>query len=557
LWFIMRADNHGEGGIFALLALLPPAKDRRHKLSFVLLLGVVGAALLYGDGIITPAISVLSAIEGLEAAAPHLHAVVVPLTCVTLFALFAVQRRGTGDIGRVFGVVMLVWFTAIGAIGAAHIAQTPAVLFALSPWHALDFFARNGVRSTLILGAVVLAVTGGEALYADMGHFGARPIRLAWFCLVFPALLCAYFGQGALVLRDPSAADGPFFAMVSPGVPRYALVLLASSATVIASQALISGVFSLTQQAVQLGFLPRLSILHTAGHAEGQIYVPAVNYMLAFMCIALVLGFQESSRLASAYGIAVSGTMAITSIVFFEVARKRWRWPLWAALSLLVFFLSFDLPFIAANAVKILDGGYVPIALGAVFVTVMLVWKSGQLLFAAQLAQSTQALEGFVEQADSLLVLRVPGTAVFVTHNASVVPPAMNQQIRAVPVLQKLVLIVSVRSEHVPAVPIDERCEVERLAHGFIRIIVRFGFMEEPDLPSALLHIAARHQLDLQPDTTTYYLQRETFLATSKGEMGPVREGLFSLLSRNAKPADAYLKIPKANVVEIGAQFDL
>jgi KUP system potassium uptake protein len=557
LIFIMRAHNRGEGGIFALLALLPDATVNRHRMSVFVVLGVIGAALLYGDGVITPAISVLSAVEGLELAAPHLHRVVVPLTCLTLVGLFAIQRRGTGDIGKLFGPVMLLWFLVIGSVGAAHVVENPAVLAALSPWHAIDFFIRHGLRGTLILGAVVLAVTGGEALYADMGHFGARPIRLAWFVVVFPALLAAYFGQGALVLADPSTADNPFYLMVPSGWPSFGLVLLASLATVIASQALISGVFSLTQQAVQLGFLPRVSIRHTARDAEGQVYVPVVNGVLAVACIALVLGFQASHRLASAYGIAVSGTMAITSLVFFEVAHRRWRWSLGASLGLLFLFLSFDLPFLAANAVKILDGGYVPIGMGAIFVTIMLVWKSGQLLFAEQLEASSEPLLGFVEQADSALQARVPGTAVFVTYDVNNVPPAMLRQVRAVPVLQKNVLVVGVKGEHVPMLEPNERCNVRALPHGFYQIVARFGFMEEPDLPAVLRRVTTQYSCDFNPDSTTYYLQRETFLATSDGKMGPIREGLFSLLSRNARPADAYLKIPPINVVEIGAQYDL
>ncbi len=557
LTFIMRAHNRGEGGIFALLALLPETAAPRRKMGAYVVLGVIGAALLYGDGMITPAISVLSAIEGLGAKTPALRPIILPLTCLTLLGLFALQRRGTSDIGKLFGPIMLVWFLVIGALGIRQIAAYPAVLEALSPVHGLAYFARHGPRSTLILGAVVLAVTGGEALYADMGHFGARPIRLCWFGAVFPALIAAYFGQGALVLRRPEAADNPFYELVRPGPAGYALVLLASLATVIASQALISGVFSLTRQAVQLGFLPRVSILHTAREAEGQVYVPVVNRWLAVACVALVLGFRESGRLASAYGIAVSGTMAITSLVFFAVARERWRWPRLPALLLLFVFLSFDLPFIAANAVKILDGGYVPISVGVVFVIVMLVWKSGQFLLAEQLAAHTAPLASFVDRAPELLRARTPGTGVFVTRNFGVVPPVMRQQVRAIPVLQETVLIVTVRIADVPEVPPSERCEVRALGHGFFQIQVRYGFREEPHVPPALTRAAAAHGFAFNPDTTTYYLQRETFLATASGKMGRLREGLFSALSRNARPADAYFGIPPTNVAEIGAQFDL
>jgi KUP system potassium uptake protein len=382
LTFIMRADNHGEGGIFALLAIVPESLRMKStgRISRIALVVVVGAALLYGDGAITPAISVLSAIEGLTVVKPSIGPAVVPITCVILVGLFLVQKRGTGAVGTFFGPIMLTWFLTIGALGSYQIARTPEVLAALSPLHAARFMMAHGVPGFLVLGSVVLAVTGGEALYADMGHFGAKPIRLAWLALAMPALVLCYFGQGALVLRDPATVENPFFSMVPAGGATLALVALSSVATVIASQALISGAFSLTRQAMQLGYFPRVTIRHTAAHTEGQIYIPQINWILAFGCLLLVIGFQKSDRLASAYGIAVTGTMMLTSYVYYVVMRHTWRWPLPVALAILVLFLSFDVPFFAANTVKIFDGGWVPVLIGVAFIAAMLNWSKGRTL---------------------------------------------------------------------------------------------------------------------------------------------------------------------------------
>jgi KUP system potassium uptake protein len=559
----MRCDNHGEGGAFALLSQLPdayadcpPGKQRRRSLVFVVL-GVVGAALLYGDGIVTPAISVLSAVEGLELAAPAMHELVVPITCATLLALFALQFCGTGGLGKLFGPLMLVWFVTIGALGARHVAAHPAVLAALSPVHAIGYFQHHGVRGALILGSVVLAVTGGEALYADMGHFGVRPIRVAWSLVVLPALLLAYLGQGALVLENPGASDNPFFAMARPGWQTYALVALASASTVVASQALISGVFSLTKQASQLGYLPRLNIRQTAWSTEGQIYIPAVNWTLAVLCIALVLVFRESTRLASAYGIAVSGTMALTSLVFFEVQRARWKWPLWRALPVLLLFLALDLPFVAANSYKVLDGGYVPLVVAGVLATIMLIWKRGQRLFSEQLRQEFAPLRAFIDQQADKLVARVPGCGVYLTRDPEVVPPALQKLVKAIPALQEVVLVLSVRVEHIPAVAQAAQLTVEDLGRGFYLVQVQVGYMQQPDVPVLILRAARSAGLAIDAKEATYYLRRETFLASSKGKMGRVSEGLFSLLARNARPLDAYFRIPPDQVFEVGAQFDL
>jgi KUP system potassium uptake protein len=568
LTFIMRCDNHGEGGAFALLAQLPdPYGDGNstdgentrsgRRVYLYTVLGVVGAALLYGDGIVTPAISVLSAVEGLELAAPGMHSMVVPITCGVLLGLFSIQRRGTGDIGKLFGPIMLLWFVVIGSLGTLQVVRHPGVLVAFSPLHAIDYFARHGVRGGLILGAVVLSVTGGEALYADMGHFGVRPIRGAWFVVVLPALLLAYLGQGALVLVDARAAENPFFAMVEPGVQTYALVALASISTVVASQALISGVFSLTKQAIQLGYLPRLTIQQTAWDTEGQVYVPAVNWTLAVLCIALVLGFRESTRLAAAYGIAVSGTMALTSLVFFEVTLTKWRWPLRRALPILLLFLSFDIPFFVANAFKIVDGGYVPVVFAALLAIVMLVWKRGQALFSEQLEREFEPLTDFIARDADKLIGRGPGLGVYLTRNARVLPPALQRQFRAVPALQETVFVLSMKTLHVPAVDEDEQLQLHDLGHGFYRVEVRSGFMQQPDVPQLVQRAAAALGIGVDQATTTYYLRRETFLASPRGKMGRLSEGLFSFLSRNARPLDAYFKIPPNQVFEIGAQFDL
>ncbi len=450
LTFIMRADNHGEGGILALLALIPDRlrTARSGKVGWAAVLVVIGAALLYGDGMITPAISVLSAMEGLEVATPALKPVVIPLTCGVLLALFALQKRGTGGVGALFGPVMIVWFATLAGLGVYHVMAHPAVLAALSPVPAVRFFAAHGGRGFLVLGSVVLAVTGGEALYADMGHFGARPIRLAWLALVMPALVINYFGQGALMLTNEAAKDNPFFAMVPAGMWTYALVVLSALATVIASQALISGAFSLTHQAVQLGFFPRVTIRHTSREAEGQIYVPEINWGLAIACIALVIGFKESTRLAAAYGIAVTGTMAITSIVYFEVTRTTWKWPMWKAVPLLVLFLSFDLPFFGANLFKFVDGGYVPILIGLGFFTVMMNWKRGRRIYLELIASTAPPWDVFLREVDAKIGVRLSGAAVFLAGRMDGVPAVLQHHVERIRALPATVIILTVEVTH-------------------------------------------------------------------------------------------------------------
>ena len=556
LTFVMRADNRGEGGILALLALIP---ERTKQLTWITLMVVAGAALLFGDGIITPAISVLSAIEGLRLAAPDAFSLglVVAITIAILLGLFAIQRRGTGAVGRLFGPVMIVWFVTIGVLGLAQILQHPGVLRALSPVHGVRYFVHNGWHGFPILGVVVLCVTGGEALYADMGHFGARPIRVAWLSLAMPALVLCYFGQGALMLDDPSALANPFFALVPVGIWTYALVVLSTLATIIASQALITGVYSLTHQAIQLGLFPRVVIRHTSAQAEGQIYVPGVNWGLAIACCVLVLFFQESSRLAAAYGIAVSGTMAITSITYYLVTRRTWGWPVWKALPLLVLFLSFDLPFFGANLMKFVDGGYVPILVGALFFTIMVMWRVGRTALVAYASARSTPQEQFLATVDQRVSARVPGTAIFLSSSASEIPLILEHHIRRIHVLHERVVLLTIVFEHVPYVAAGQHVEIAELGKGFVRVIARYGFMDEPNLPAVLAAAGPRceHAIDLAD--ATYYIGRETFLATSKGRLGPIREGLFAFLSRNAVSATSYFAIPPELVVELGTQIDL
>jgi len=551
----MRADNRGEGGILALLALLP-RRPTGTGVGVVALLVIAGAALLFGDGMITPAISVLSALEGLELTAPGFKKYVVPVTCLVLVGLFSIQRRGTGSVGRVFGPVMALWFLTIGALGLKELVQNPSICGALSPhWGAL-YFARHGLRGLSILGVVVLAITGGEALYADMGHFGVRPIRLSWFALVLPTLTLSYLGQGALILRDPRALANPFFAMVPAGPATYVLVALAAMATTIASQALISGVFSLTHQAVQLGYLPRVTVNHTSRDAEGQIYVPLLNWGLLVACIGLVIGFKESARLASAYGIAVSGTMAITSIIFFEVTRRTWGWPLAKAAPLLVLFLAFDIPFFAANLTKFLDGGYIPIIVGAGFFIVMVDWRRGREALVSLLQSRTRPVPAFLEALPASGVTRVPGTAVYLSP-LSGVPFTLTLQADRLRSIAEHVLLTSVVIDHEPQTDEAHRFEVEKLPHGFARVVLHFGYMENPDVPPLLALAVQASGLDLPMDNATYYIGRETFVAGPGGAMGHLAESLFALLSRNAKSAIDHFGLPPERVLELGLRVDL
>jgi KUP system potassium uptake protein len=561
LTFIMRADHHGEGGIFALLALVPD-RFRTHakqsgRVTAMALLAVIGASLLYGDGVITPAISVLSAVEGLAVASPRLSPLVGPLTCAILVALFSIQRLGTGHVGKLFGPVMAVWFATMAALGMYHLVQEPGIVAALSPHHGAAFFVRHGVHGLLILGSVVLAVTGGEALYADMGHFGIRPIRLTWTFLVLPALVLGYLGQGALILRHPEAAENPFFALVPAGVSTYLLVLLSSAATVIASQALISGAFSLTRQAMLLGYLPRVTIKHTAYHTEGQIYIPEVNTLLAVGCIGLVLTFRESVKLAAAYGIAVTGTMAITSILYYIVARHSWGWSRWKAGALLVLFLAFDIPFLVANLFKFFDGGYVPMLIGAALIAGMLIWSRGRTALMERYTTQFSSLEKARPAIERCLCSRVPGSAVFIAPSAEHIPPVLVHHVERSRSLHETVVLLTVQQLPVPEVAAESRYRLTALGDGFYKLIIAFGYMEEPLLVPVLRALAQAERIPFDPEDATYYIGHETIVASDMGSISRIPEAIFSYLSRNAVHEERRYGMPAEQIVEIGTQIDL
>jgi KUP system potassium uptake protein len=561
LTFIMRADHHGEGGIFALLAIVPDRfrthATRSGRVTGMALLAVIGASLLYGDGVITPAISVLSAIEGLAVASPRLSPLVVPLTCAILIGLFSIQRLGTGGVGKVFGPVMAVWFATLAGLGLYHLLQKPEILGALSPLHGAAFFLRHGAHGLLILGSVVLAVTGGEALYADMGHFGVRPIRQTWTFLVLPALVLGYLGQGALILRHPEAVENPFFALVPAGASTYLLVLLSSAATVIASQALISGAFSLTRQAVLLGYLPRVTIKHTAYHTEGQIYIPEVNNLLAVGCIALVLTFRESVKLAAAYGIAVTGTMAITSILYYIVVRHSWGWSRWRAGALLALFLSIDIPFFGANLFKFFEGGYVPMLIGAALIAGMLIWSRGRTALMERYTRQFSSLEKAMPSIERWLCSRVPGSAVFLAPSADHVPPVLMHHVQRSRSLHETVVLLTVYEMPTAEVPAESRFLLTALGDGFYRLVVSFGYMEEPLFVPVLRSAFETEQIPFDPEDATYYVGHETIVASDAGSISRIPEAIFSYLNRNAVHEERRYGMPTEQIVEIGTQIDL
>ena len=559
LGFMMRADNRGEGGIMALLALaLPKASPARvGRVGWVATIAVLGAALLYGDGIITPAISVLSAVEGLQIATDAFRPYIFPLTVAILVALFFVQRRGTGRIGKLFGPVMVTWFVTIGTLGLYHVVRQPTILGALSPYHGVRFFLDNGVSGFRVLGGVVLAVTGGEALYADMGQFGRRPIRRAWLGLIYPALLLCYLGQGAALLTDPSGAERPFYALIPRGPWIYPAVVLASAATVIASQALISGVFSITHQAIRLGYFPEVAVRHTSGQAEGQTYVPLLNWSLALACIGLVVIFRQSSGLAAAYGLAVSGTMAITSIVYYKVVRHAWNWSRSRSLGVLLLFLSFDIPFVLANGLKFFDGGYLPCLVGAAFAWVMLTWRIGRSYLADAVGKESIPVATFIDHLVSKSRTRLPGTAVVLSDNPTGVPPALVRLVQRFHVVHQHVVLLTVVTEHVPFVPNSGRATVEPLGGGLVRVLLHYGFMQVPRVPASLGPTLAKHGIAADPGQIVYIIGRETLVANRQGHMGRLTEPLFAFLARNARSTTDHFSIPVEQVVEVGVQLDL
>jgi KUP system potassium uptake protein len=556
---VMRADNRGDGGIMALLTLVisstrrPPRGAKGYRRWGVLVsLGLFGASLLFAEGMFTPAISVLSAVEGLQVATPLFQPAVVPVTVLILLGLFLVQRRGTAAVGKVFGPLMTIWFFVIAALGLPAILRHPSVLAALDPRWGFAFFADNGLHGFLILGAVVLCFTGTEALYADMGHFGAKPIRFAWTTMVFPALLLNYFGQGALLLeRGAEVVHNPFYSLAPPML-LYPTVAIATAAAVIASQALISGAFSLVQQAIQLGYSPRLTIVHTSAEARGQIYVPEINTILMVACIALVLAFRESTNLAAAYGIAVLGTMVITSLLVFAVTRQVWGWRLWQSVLLVGCFLAIEIPFLLANMNKLLHGGWVPLVVGLLFFTLMRVWKWGRRMLSEQLEAGRLPIDLFLADAERRKLHRVPGTAVVMTSLVDGTPPLLLHQVKHNKVLHEKVVLLTIRTEGVPRVPRVERVQVRELGSGFFQVIGRYGFMESPDVPS-LLRWAERFGLEAGKDVS-YFLGRETLLRSDKSKSPGWMIGLFSFLSRNARPATHFYHLPPNRVVELGSQ---
>ena len=554
--FIMRADNRGEGGIMALLALASRnVEGNKVKQRNIMLLGILGACMFYADGMITPAISVLSAVEGLEVAAPKLHAAIVPITLVVLFGLFWAQSKGTAVVGKLFGPVMLLWFGTLGLLGAINVAHDPTILKALNPIYAEQFFVHQPWIAFVALGAVVLAVTGAEALYADMGHFGRFPIKLAWFGFVLPALLLNYFGQGALMLHNPVAVKNPFY-LLAPEWALFPLIGLATLATVIASQAVITGAFSVSRQALQLGFLPRMHIQHTSESEQGQVYMPRVNWGLMIGVMALVIGFRSSGNLAAAYGIAVTGDMVITTLLAAVVFREVWHWGKLKTGLLIGLFLIIDLAFFGANVLKIPDGGWVPLVIGLIIFVLMLTWKSGRTLLIKKIKSEAMEIAPFIEAIASHPPPRVPGTAIFLTPNPEGVPHAMLHNLKHNKVLHEKVVILTVKFLDVPHTNQEERITVEAMQHEFYRITVRYGFKDEPDIPRDLALCEARG-IYLDPMDTSYFIGKEILIASQTRDMAIWRKKIFIGLFRSAETITNQFKLPPNRVVELGAQITI
>ena len=556
LAFILRADNKGEGGILALTALLMTfMRGTNRSLRLLTLLGLFGTALLYGDGIITPAISVLSAVEGLELAAPSLHPYILPITVVILILLFSIQRHGTHIVGRVFGPITLTWFIVIGWLGLAKIIETPVILESISPFHAYQFFQLNGFQALGVMGSVFLVVTGGEALYSDLGHFGKTPIRWAWFTVVLPSLLLNYFGQGALLIQDPSAVKNPFY-LLAPDWALLPLIILATLSTVIASQALITGVFSLTMQAVQLNYMPRVHISHTSEDEIGQIYVGSLNWALMLACILVVITFKTSSNLAAAYGIAVTTTMVITTILFYFVARRMWKWPPALAIGLCSFFLVIEGAFWFANLLKIVDGGWFPIFVGIIIFTLMITWKRGRQILSGRMREIIMPLSEFLTKVETAKPARVPGTAVYMSGQPEYVPATLIQGYKHYNCLHEKLVFLFVKTTDVPHVDITERVSCTEIGPAMYSVQIRYGFMDMPDVPVALKGLKLG-TLEFDSDFATFFLGRENLIATERKGMTLWRENLFAFMSRNSQPATRFFHLPADRVVEIGSVIEL
>ena len=554
LFFVMRADNHGEGGILALTSLVMPRRATVAKAGALVALGVFGTALLYGDGIITPAISVLSAVEGLEEVNSSFHDWVVPIAIVILVGLFVVQKRGTGAVGRVFGPVMIVWFCVLAILGLRQLLHGAEIIQSINPVWAIRFFSEDSANAFLSLGSIFLVVTGGEALYADMGHFGRKPIIVGWYALVLPALLLNYWGQGAFLLRNPEAVDKRFFFLLVPDGLKLPLVVLATMATIIASQALITGVFSLTRQAVQLDYLPRIRIEHTSHQSEGQIYVPLVNWLLMIACVGLVISFQTSTALAAAYGIAVTMTMAITTLIFFRVLTDRWEWPQWKAMLVCVPMLLVELGFLGANIPKIPHGGWFALAVGALLMLQMATWRRGRQLVASRIRRAERPVSEVLDEATNLK--KVDGTGVFLFKDLGKAPPALLNNLRHNKVLHKTTLLVSVETADEPRVPEDSRTQVTKVEPGVFQIVITFGFMDEPDVPAALATLDVRG-LTFDPSDVTYFIGRESVVSGKAPGMNPVFEHLFVWLNRGADSAVRFFNLPDEQVFEVGSRVEI
>ncbi len=554
---IMRADNEGEGGIMALMALAQRTLPSGSKSTYAVgILGIFGASLFFGDGVITPAISVLSAVEGLEVAAPQLHSWIVPITVGVLLLVFMAQRFGTEKVGKVFGPVTMTWFASLAVLGVTNILHEPEVLQAITPWWALNFFASHGWHGLFILGAVVLAVTGGEALYTDMGHFGAKPIRYGWYFFVLPSLMLSYLGQGALVLEDPAAIRNPFYV----GVPQWALfpmIGLATMATVIASQAVITGAFSIARQAMQLGYIPRMATKHTSSETIGQIYIPWVNWALMVLVLGLVVSFRSSSALATAYGISVSATMLIDTLLLAIVARALWpNWRNWV-LPLCALFLVIEVGFVIANGAKVLDGGWFPLVLGLVVFTLLRTWRRGRALLYAEIRKEGIQLDSFLPGLMLAPPVRVPGTAIFLIAQKGMVPHALLHNLKHNKVLHERNVFLTVETLNVPHASSDERLRIDSIGDDFYRVLLRFGFMENPDVPLALMRSCDQGGIHFDPMDTTYFASRETIVASRHRGMPIWRDRLFAFMHRNAAPATGFFRIPGNRLVELGAQVEI
>lgn len=550
----MRADNEGEGGILALTQLVRPSKK---NVTYVVIItvGLFGASLLYGDGIITPAISVLSAMEGLTVASHAFEPFIIPFTLIILFFLFFFQKKGTAKVGAVFGPITLVWFLTLGFLGIISALENPRVFAAINPVYAYEFFINNGFIGFVILGSVFLVVTGGEALYADMGHFGRKPIRIVWYTLVLPCLLLNYFGQGALLLREPKAVANPFY-YLAPEWALYPMVALAALATVIASQAVISGAFSLTQQALQLGYLPRLRIIHTSKDEKGQIYIPQLNWLMFIATVILVLEFKTSSNLAAAYGIAVTLTMVITSFLAFFAMKNLWKWPAAAAVMMTLIFISFDLAFFGANSLKMFHGGWVPLAMGIAVYIIMTTWNWGRKKLLQKIEDETLPIQNFIDEVMSIRAVTTPGTAIYMSSNPKGTPPALVKNLKHNRILHKQIIVLSIVFQKVPRVNTAETIEIENPTEGFYRVVAYYGFMDNANIQQ-VIEILNKKDIRIKIETTTFFLGRELLVVKDRAGITRFRKKLFVLLSRNSQRVTEFFNIPTDRVFEVGSQIDI